>query len=207
MTKNANRFYTYAYLRKDGTPYYVGKGTGRRWKKQHNVKVPPRERVLFLKRNLSEEEAIRHEVYMIAVFGRKNNGTGILRNLTDGGDGTSGYSHTEETKLSISNSLSGRKFSEERINNISKALKGRQVWNKGLKGDPRVRGPEGKKWWINSNGEKSLSFESPGPDWELGYPGLQKGKRWWTNPQTGKTTMSTDSPGDEWVLGRIFIRT
>jgi hypothetical protein len=43
-----------------------------------------------LKRNLTEEEAFRHECYMIAVFGRKDIGTGILRNLTDGGDGVQG---------------------------------------------------------------------------------------------------------------------
>jgi DNA invertase Pin-like site-specific DNA recombinase len=49
-----------------------------------------RNRVLILKRNLTEEEAFRHEIYMIAVFGRKDIGTGILGNKSDGGEGPSG---------------------------------------------------------------------------------------------------------------------
>jgi hypothetical protein len=86
--RNDRCFYTYAYLRKDGTPYYIGKGCGRRAFRSHGrLPVPPRERVLFLKRNLTEAEAIKHEVYMIAVFGRKDLGEGCLRNRTDGGDG------------------------------------------------------------------------------------------------------------------------
>ena len=88
---NERRFYTYAYLRRDGTPYYVGKGSGRRAfdKNKHCVKVPPKERILFLKTGLTEKEAFKHEIYMIAVFGRKDLGTGILRNLTGGGEGPS----------------------------------------------------------------------------------------------------------------------
>ena len=49
-----------------------------------------RNRVLILKRNLTEEEAFKHEIYMIAVFGRKDIGTGILGNKSDGGEGPSG---------------------------------------------------------------------------------------------------------------------
>jgi hypothetical protein len=85
-------YYTYAYLREDGTPYYIGKGRGRRVydsKNRKSCKVPPKNRILFLKKNLTEEEAFKHEIYMIAVFGRKDLGTGILRNLTEGGEGFS----------------------------------------------------------------------------------------------------------------------
>jgi len=86
------RYYTYAYLRKDRTPYYIGKGTGKRaYKKHTNVSRPKeRSRIIFLKKNLTEEEAFKHEIYMIAVFGRKDLGTGILHNRTNGGEGSSG---------------------------------------------------------------------------------------------------------------------
>jgi hypothetical protein len=94
-----NDFYTYAFLREDGTPYYIGKGKGgRAFKVQGRcAKVPPRGRILFLKKNLTEEEAFKHERYMIALFGRKDKGTGILLNFTDGGEGTSGRIMTAET--------------------------------------------------------------------------------------------------------------
>ena len=110
------QYYTYAYLREDGTPYYIGKGQGNRaYRRSKKCIKPPKDksRVIFLKQNLTEEEAFRHEKYMIAVFGRKDLGTGILHNLTDGGDGSSGYVHSEETKRKISEANKGRTLSEE----------------------------------------------------------------------------------------------
>jgi hypothetical protein len=118
---NDNRFYTYAYLRTDRTPYYVGKGTGRRCyynSGRRYCKVPKnKSKIIFLKRNLTEQEAFKHEVYMIAVFGRKDLGTGILRNRTNGGDGVSGAIRTQE-------------WEDKR----KEALKGKPGWNKGMKG-------------------------------------------------------------------------
>lgn len=105
-----NRFYTYAYLREDRSPYYVGKGTGRRaYSKQHSVYIPSEEKIIILKKNITEEEAIRHEIYMIALFGRKDLGTGILHNKTDGGDGTRGILFTKEQREQISKRQLGAK--------------------------------------------------------------------------------------------------
>ena len=103
-------YYTYAYLREDGTPYYIGKGENNRiYKKGKNEIRPPKDksRIIFLKQNLTEEEAFKHEIYMIAVFGRKDLGTGILRNRTNGGEGVSGAIHTPETKAKISAAMKG----------------------------------------------------------------------------------------------------
>jgi hypothetical protein len=91
-------YYTYAYLREDGTPYYIGKGKGdRAYRKHFRSKArggyfapPPREQILILKSGLSEHDAYKHEMYMISVFGRKDLETGILRNMSDGGEGTTG---------------------------------------------------------------------------------------------------------------------
>ena len=85
------KYYTYAYLREDGTPYYIGKGKNGRMHSDHKkIPLPPKERRIYLKKNLTEEQSFKHEIYMIGVFGRKDLKTGILLNMTDGGEGVSG---------------------------------------------------------------------------------------------------------------------
>jgi hypothetical protein len=109
-------YYTYAYLREDRTPYYIGKGKGNRvYKRKRKDVKPPKDksRIIFLKQNLTEEEAFKHEIYMIAVFGRKDLGTGILHNRTDGGEGSSGRIVTEEEKKHLSKVM--KKYTEEEI--------------------------------------------------------------------------------------------
>lgn len=128
-------YYTYAYLREDRTPYYIGKGKDDRvycrWRRGAK---PPKDksRIIFLKQNLTEEEAFKHEIYMIAVFGRKDLKTGILHNRTNGGEGSSGAVVSEETKAKISTSQKGDKnhnygkaTSEETKKKLSEIGKGR----------------------------------------------------------------------------------
>jgi len=124
------RFYTYAYLREDKTPYYVGKGSGKRlYVNQNRVISPPKDksRIIFLKQNLTEEEAFRHEIYMIAVFGRKDLGTGILHNKTDGGDGVSGLIHSLETRAKLSVTNKGKTLSLETRAKLSATNKGKTL--------------------------------------------------------------------------------
>ena len=124
------RFYTYAYLRVDGTPYYVGKGTGdRAYRDKGRPCKPPQDkkRILILKNNLFEEEAFRHEIYMISIFGRKDLGTGILRNRSiGGGNAAEGRIVSEETRKKISNKLKGNIISAETRKKISQAGIGRK---------------------------------------------------------------------------------
>ena len=107
-----NDYYTYAYLREDGTPYYVGKGrNGRAFSNSRRTFKCPldKARVLFLKRNLSEAEAFKHECYMIAVLGRKDLGKGILHNKTDGGEGLSGLVITEKHRANLCKAAAKKK--------------------------------------------------------------------------------------------------
>ena len=125
-----NIYYTYAYLRKDGTPYYIGKGHGHRAYKRTGRRCPTpkdKSRIVFLKTDLTEEQALKHEVYMIAILGRKDKGTGILRNLTDGGEGITGATRTEDFCKRMSEVHSGKTISVAHKKALSKAHTGRKL--------------------------------------------------------------------------------
>lgn len=96
-------YYVYEYLREDGTPYYIGKGCkDRAFKKQgHTVPLPTKDRIRFIAEHLTDQQAKDLEIELIAKYGRKDLGTGILRNLTDGGEGSSGRVTAESTKQKI----------------------------------------------------------------------------------------------------------
>lgn len=107
-------FYVYAYLRENGTPYYIGKGTKyRAWSKDHSINLPKdKNKIIIMESNLTELGSWALERRYIRWYGRKDNGTGILRNLTDGGEGGS--------------------MSEQVKQKISMRNKGQIPWSKGL---------------------------------------------------------------------------
>lgn len=87
-----NIYYVYFYLRPNYTPYYIGKGCNNRaWSRNKNDIKPPKDKskIILFKTNLSLLESFYLERYFIRWFGRKDLGTGILRNKTDGGEGIS----------------------------------------------------------------------------------------------------------------------
>jgi len=122
-----NNIHVYLHRRLDNnTIFYVGIGSKYRvynklnrslfWKRIVN-KVGFSIDILY--NNLTWEEAAKIEKELILKYGRINIGTGILCNLTDGGEGTLGRVVSQETRLKISNSNIGRKVSKETIKNLS----------------------------------------------------------------------------------------
>ena len=112
MSSGKNQYYIYSYLREDLSPYYIGKGSGRRaYTKGPKEVKPPRDksRVRILKADLTEEEAFLLEKLYILMFGRVDLGTGILRNRSDGGDGSSGRIASPEERKKRSEMMKGVK--------------------------------------------------------------------------------------------------
>jgi len=116
-----NDFYVYIYLdpRKHGKykydeydfdyePFYVGKGKGNRDRKingRNNFfskiinkikkqKLNPI--IIKLHKNLNESDSFILETKLIKLIGRRNINDGSLTNLTNGGDGISGYKFSNE---------------------------------------------------------------------------------------------------------------
>ncbi|MCR4330810.1 MAG: NUMOD3 domain-containing DNA-binding protein [Patescibacteria group bacterium] len=144
------KYYVYVLKRPDkldeyGEPliFYVGKGAGNR----SNVHTRDSEvrnnrtyksrmiKMLFANKQhpiieivfdkLTEPEAFEKEIELIAKYGRKDNNTGILCNLTDGGEGSSGCSRprSAETRRKYSEAMKGHKVSEETRQKIREARK------------------------------------------------------------------------------------
>ena len=100
-----NYFYVYAYLREDGTPYYIGKGQGYRIHDKYGHILPPKERRVKVKENLFEDEALKLEKELILKYGRKKyDKGGILINESIGGEHRTVWRTLEEKKKSKSES-------------------------------------------------------------------------------------------------------
>ena len=114
LKKYPSGFYVYAYIRDDGSPYYIGKGLGNRLYQKHssNVALPKnRNKIVVLEENLTE----------LGAWGRKDLGTGILHNRAEGGEGSTGAVVANQTRLKMSQSRKGKHHSIEHSANISKS--------------------------------------------------------------------------------------
>ena len=103
-------FYVYQYEKKDGTPSYIGKGSGNRINEVHlpHITVPPAERRIILHNGLTEKEAFDLEYSLIEKYGRKHKG-GILENVKlTRWVSQAGWNHSTEAKQKISVSNSGK---------------------------------------------------------------------------------------------------
>jgi len=130
----------YVYLHKNiitQEVFYIGKGINKRaWSKhkrssfwnnyvnKHNGFI-----VEIYKEGLSEKDSFDLEKELISKYGRRDNESGILVNLTDGGEGSSGNILSKESKNKVSKNNGrywlGRKIPLKTRVKISNTLRGR----------------------------------------------------------------------------------
>lgn len=153
----ANRFYLYRHIRKDtGEVFYIGKGKiGKKQKFVRAFDFSHRNRfwrfvadkcggvdVEIIEEFETEERCFERERELIALYGRRSEGTGPLCNIAPGGEGLSGMKFTEEHKRKIGDAQRGKpkpfteagrlahdkqkgqKLSPEHIQKMSDALRG-----------------------------------------------------------------------------------
>ncbi|MBB6299931.1 AP2 domain-containing protein [Rhizobium leucaenae] len=105
-------FYVYAWLRPCGTPFYIGKGRGKRAARMKRgiifknivakIKRDGLEpTIVKLHEGLTEIEAFEIERSEIAKYGRREFG-GLLVNLTEGGEGSSGFVYSDSSRAKMS---------------------------------------------------------------------------------------------------------
>ena len=113
-----SKYYVYQYVREDNSPYYIGKGCRSRDTQKHirknGANITPRDssRIRRIEDNLTEEEALELEEFLISEFGRKQEG-GILINTRSGGLSNTGQVFDDATREKMRQAKLGRKYSVE----------------------------------------------------------------------------------------------
>jgi hypothetical protein len=152
----------YQHIRKDTNQvFYIGIGKTKSRSKSKKSRNPHWWNIInktdytieILYSSISWEEACEIEMDLIKQYGRKDMGTGILVNMTDGGEGSIGHTMSQESKDIISRANKGRKHTEETINSYKITRLGSNNGNFGHKWSDEQREEAKNKslQWLETN--------------------------------------------------------
>lgn len=116
--RNDNLEIFYIGIGKEAKRAYSTKDRNKYW---HNIVNKCGYTVEIIANPKTWEEACDLEMLLISEYGRKDLGTGNLVNMTDGGEGSLGLVHTDETKAKIGKVHRGKNLSDETRSKISTA--------------------------------------------------------------------------------------
>jgi hypothetical protein len=189
-------FYVYEHIRLDtNAVFYVGKGKGRRCfearrRNQHWKRVVAKAGgfdVCIVVDKIDEELAFLAEQELIAKL--KSQGAS-LTNITDGGEGTSGYRHTDEARIKFSKTMTrtmetykhivrerqlGENNSAKKLgvgDKISKALTGRKLSPERRIKSSLPRGLNPKAIKVSFNGQEFDCIKDMAEFFEMPYTTL-----------------------------------
>ena len=128
------KYVIYRHLKPNGEVFYIGIGSEKR-AYQKNPRSDFCKRVVsihgyevqILKSDLLWKDACELEKLLISWYGRRNLNTGTLVNMTEGGDGSVGYSPSEESRRSRSEKMKGVPKSEKARKNMNKSKIGKSI--------------------------------------------------------------------------------
>lgn len=108
-------YYVYRHVREDkNLPFYIGIGKEKDYRRAKKAGYTARNKIWkditnktewdweILFDGLTLEDACEKEMEFILLYGKIIDGTGILANISDGGEGVNGYKHTIKAKKKIS---------------------------------------------------------------------------------------------------------
>ncbi len=170
-------WYVYRHIREDkNIPFYIGIGCQKNYARAKDFNSKGRNpywnrivkktnwKVHILFSDLTKEQASDKEKELIKLYGRSDNSTGILCNMTDGGDGTFGCKKSDEekskmreSKLGDKNPSYGKKQSQETRDRKSLELK--KSWHNKSEEDRIYRVKKSRDGVVKAQGKAVLVYE------------------------------------------------
>ena len=202
--------YVYRHIRKDKNEvFYIGIGSDSDYYRANKfserneiwnrIKNKSDVFVEIIYDNIDWKTACDIEKSLINQYGRINNDTGILSNMTNGGEGTFNKVISEETRYLLGNGVRGKKRTEESKKKQSESTKG--VKKPKEHGDKIKQYRIGKK--MSEESKLKISKSSKGrSSWNKGKSFSEESKLKMSISKKGKKT-SGDNPNSKMVINTL----